>query len=505
MRKRVSLTLLVTLLVVSLSAIGGGEAANAVTSKIFGTTGSFPIGITVDTSGNVFTTNFLDDTVTKITPMGVSTVFATTGDGPYSIAMDKHGNLYTANDVDDTVSKITPSGVSTIFGTTGSVPASLVIDSRGNVYACNFYSNTVTKITPQGVSTTLGTTGDHPYKIAMDSAGNIYTSNLYSNTVTKITPQGVSTTFGTTGLAPQGIVVDQVGNVYTSNTGDDTITKITPDGSSSIFATTGDTPFSLAIDNQGNLFSANYVSNDITEISPNGTSTELGPAGNGPVGITLDQLGNVYVANGLSNNVTEFLTGTQPNAEIFIPAQTDSIASATAVCSPSDATITLNGSFMREVSNVAVGSDNMPSSNFTVGSKSIVVKLNAPLETPKNVYVFNGAAPVLSALVQPCASASVANGHGSLTASVSFAAGSAKLSPSQLAKLKAFIAKYALATKSGLSVTVVGLGDKKLPIARARAIAAKLSALGITAKAKVTSRSVANPITARKVLISFSW
>ena len=117
-----------------------------------------------------------------------SSIFGTTGSNPYAITIDSAGNIYTANQGSNNVTKITPGGTSTTLGTTGNNPYAITIDSAGNIYTSNHSSNNVSKITPGGTSTILGTTGADPSAITVDSAGNIYTSNQGSNNVTKITP-----------------------------------------------------------------------------------------------------------------------------------------------------------------------------------------------------------------------------------------------------------------------------------------------------------------------------
>ena len=115
-------------------------------STTLGTTGANPIGITIDSSGNIFTANFEANNVSKITPQGVSTILGTTGVHPRGITIDSSGNIYVPNQDDNNVSKITPQGVSTILGTTGNNPRSITIDSSGNIYTANFEANNVTKI-----------------------------------------------------------------------------------------------------------------------------------------------------------------------------------------------------------------------------------------------------------------------------------------------------------------------------------------------------------------------
>jgi sugar lactone lactonase YvrE len=128
-----------------------------------------------------------------------SITLSATGQTPYGISIDSAGNIYTANYGDNTVTKITPAGVPTTLGPTGNGPSAITIDSAGNIYTANRLSRTVTKITPAGVLTTLGSTGNAPWGITVDSAGNVYTTNLGNDNVTKITPLGSSSTLGTTG------------------------------------------------------------------------------------------------------------------------------------------------------------------------------------------------------------------------------------------------------------------------------------------------------------------
>jgi hypothetical protein len=111
------------------------------------TAGTYPVGIAIDNAGNVYTTNYGSNNVTKITPSGTSTILGTTGSYPVGIAIDKNGNLYTTNNGSNNVTKITPNGTSTILGTTGTRPNGIAIDKNGNIYTTNLLSNTVSKIT----------------------------------------------------------------------------------------------------------------------------------------------------------------------------------------------------------------------------------------------------------------------------------------------------------------------------------------------------------------------
>jgi hypothetical protein len=295
-------------------------------SIILGTTGINPDGVVVDALGNIYTTNYGSNDVTKITPDGTSTILGTTGSYPYNITIDASGNIYTTNYGSNDVTKITPDGTSTILGTTGSNPNGIAVDVLGNVYIANTIDNDVTKITPDGTSTILGTTGSNPNGIAVDALGNVYITNTNDDNVTKITPDGFSTTLGTTGSNPNGIAVDTLGNVYTANTNNDNVTKITPDGFSTTLGVTGIAPIDITIDSSGNVYTANFTSNDVTKITPDGFSTTLGTTGSNPNGIAVDTLGNVYTSNYGSDNVSKisslFIGIKAANANIYNQAST---------------------------------------------------------------------------------------------------------------------------------------------------------------------------------------
>ena len=249
------------------------------------------------------------DTVSKITPAGISTILGTTGNYPNSIALDAAGNVYTANTFSNNVSKITPAGISSILGTTGSRPQGIAIDAAGNIYTSNESSYNVSKITPDGTSSILGITGAPPLYMALDTAGNVYTASRSSDSVYKITPNGISTTLGTTGRDPFEIAVDADGNVYIANNVSNNVSKIAPDGTSAILGATGIYPYGIAIDAAGNVYTSNGGSNNVSKITPDGISTIVGTTGNNPTGIAIDAAGNVYTANSGSNNVSKIGAG----------------------------------------------------------------------------------------------------------------------------------------------------------------------------------------------------
>jgi sugar lactone lactonase YvrE len=294
-----------------------------------------PVGVGLDSSGNMYVSDGVyTNTIRKITPAGVVTTFAgmagssgsTDGTGgaarfnyPIGVCVDSGGNVYVADNGNYTIRKITPTGVvTTLAGTAGSSgsadgtgsaarfggPVGAAVDSSGNVYVTD--NCTIRKITPTGVVTTLagmagnagstdGTGGaarfNYPVGVCVDSSGNVYVADSGNDTIRKITPAGVVTTLagtaGSSGSAdgtgsaalfgdPEGVAVDSGGNVYVTD--NRTIRKITPAGVVTTLA-------GMA----GNAGSANGTGSTARFYYP--------------VGIALDSTGSVYVADEYNCNI----------------------------------------------------------------------------------------------------------------------------------------------------------------------------------------------------------
>lgn len=297
---------------------------------------------------------------------------------PDGVALDSGGNAYVADAVNQVIRMITPGGnVTTFAGVIGVIgtndgpgnvasfcyPSAVAVDSAGNVYVADAGNSTIRKITPQGVVSTFagqpGVDGHQdgtgqgaqffePNGLAVDLSGNIFVADSGNSTIRKVTPSRVVTTIagkaGIIGSAdgigsaarfykPYGIAVDQAENCYVADTFNSTFRKITSSGQVTTLAgmagQTGNTdgPGNLArfyypdgtvgLDPNGNLYIGDYGNNTIRLISANGyvatiagvagkTGTTDGPGTNalfnGPAGLAVNSAGVVFIAD--ANNAT---------------------------------------------------------------------------------------------------------------------------------------------------------------------------------------------------------
>ncbi len=243
---------------------------------------------------------------TSATPQLITKTYPA-GNRPLGIAIDSSDNVWVTNFGSNYIIELSSGG--TTIGTypVGLEPWGIAIDSSGNVWVANEGSNSITKLSSGGK--TIGTylAGSSPIGTVIDSSGNVWVADWGSTTITKLSPDG--TTIGTypAGSSPVGTVIDSSGNVWVADWGSTTVTKLSPDGTTMGTYSAGNRPVSIAIDRLGNAWIANEGSNTITELSPDGTTIDTYPVGSNPNGIAIDNAGNVWVANKGSDTVTELL------------------------------------------------------------------------------------------------------------------------------------------------------------------------------------------------------
>jgi MYXO-CTERM domain-containing protein len=199
--------------------ITSGGAVTTLASGLF----NGPVGVAVDTSGNVFVADSNNNVVRMVTKGGLASTFASSLSLPYGLVLNNtSGTLYVSDS--NAVRQINKSGSVTLLagastppgtadGTISAArftaPGGLALDSTGNIYVADIGNSTIRKVTPAGVVTTLagqpGVAGlmdgtgsnalfNKPEDVTVDSSGNVYVADTLNGAIRKITPSGVVTT-----------------------------------------------------------------------------------------------------------------------------------------------------------------------------------------------------------------------------------------------------------------------------------------------------------------------
>lgn len=250
-----------------------------------------PMGMAMDSSGNIYLADSYNHRIRKITPAGVTSTLAGNGsygggsgyvnatgtsarfNHPKDVAVDASGNVYVADSGNHAIRRITPAGVVTTFagattatsGTTNATgtsarfnsPEGITITSSGVLYVADTGNNRIRMITSAQVVTTpagsssgwvdaTGTSArfNQPVGIAVTSAGDVYIADKNNHSIRKMTSGGIVTTVaGTTTYGyengtgsnaefylPRGIAIDNNGDILVADRDNDALRKVTPAG-----------------------------------------------------------------------------------------------------------------------------------------------------------------------------------------------------------------------------------------------------------------------------------
>ncbi len=318
-----------------------GEGENGVGATV--ATLSTPVGVAIDGVGGFYISDTYSGHIRRVshgiitTIAGIGNIGGDPGDGgiapraflsyPSGMVVDGSGNLYFADAGGQRIRKISfagisPTGIITTVAGNGTAgfsgdgglataaqlnwPKDVALDSAGNLYIADTANNAIRKVSPTGIITTIagnGSTGfsgdgglatnaqlNLPSGVAADGKGNVYASDTYNFRVRKIDLSGVISTIAGTGVAlysgdgvqassatlayPAGLKVDAAGNLFLADWV--TVRKITPGGIISTIAGTGILGFT----------------------GDGGPSTS---AQTGAWGISLDPTGLIYIADPWDN------------------------------------------------------------------------------------------------------------------------------------------------------------------------------------------------------------
>lgn len=275
-------------------------------------------GLAVDPLGNLFIADTGNQRVRKVTPQGVISTVAgggsSFGDGgpatsaylePVGIAVDTFGNLFIADSLSSRVREVNSQGVISTAAGGGSssgdggpatsaylVPVGIAIDKLGNLFVSDSQNGRVRKVSSQGIISTVaggGYGGDggpatsaeliRPTGVAVDAFGNLFIAGEAS--VREVNPQGIINTVATGSEYGYGGLIG--------------------DGGPATAAVLG-SPIAVAADASGDIFIADSSANKIRELVPS-------PASLAGCIYSLDQSSRNFGTAGGSNSVGVLTSG----------------------------------------------------------------------------------------------------------------------------------------------------------------------------------------------------
>ena len=300
---------------------------------------SYPYGLAVDKNGGLIVTDSGTRLVRKVSSAGDVTTFAGGGAGgshdghgtaasfndPIGVTLDSAGNVYVAEDIANRIRKISALGDVTTLAGNGTqltqdgqglaamfnYPTAVAADAAGNIYVAEYFGAVVRKITPAGVVTTLAGSGAvgfadgkgraavfrNPFGIVVDPQGDLYIADRGNHRIRKITSDGVVTTLAGSGQVgatdgagpkasfnfPSGLALDSDGNLYVADTENQLLRKITPRGQVTTLAgqpmqagaqdgvgqaARFNKPFAIAADQLGDLYVTDSEGHLIRKVTP---------------------------------------------------------------------------------------------------------------------------------------------------------------------------------------------------------------------------------------------
>lgn len=233
---------------------GNGGAATSANLNL-------PEGITLDTQGNLYFSEYYNSWVRKVNTNGIITTVTNSFDGGYhcpDVCIDSLGNIFTVNDSGSGLIKkiktngvvITVAGGGTNYFASGvqatnaalSNPAGVAVDSLGNIFIAEGQSQCIRKVDTNGIITTIAgriyvesysgdwgpatnATLNFPSDIVVAPNGNIFIADSYNDRIRMVDINGIITTVvgggvshfseGPDGLSvPEAVALDAAGNLF---------------------------------------------------------------------------------------------------------------------------------------------------------------------------------------------------------------------------------------------------------------------------------------------------
>ena len=313
-----------------------------------------PMGITVDSLGNVYVADKYNHRIQKFGPDGSFIAkWGTEGNGieqfyyPEGVDIDYISDtLYVADKLNDRIQRCTLNGdFLGTWGISGSGegqflwPCDVAVNSSGDIYVVDRSNARIQKLDSNGTfleEWDSNTVNDEfrfdGIGIARDTTDHIYVTHSARNYILQFNAEGLCMNkWAASGqedgkfFGSQGIAVDSNGSVYVADTVNSRIQKFSPNGGHLITWTTfgeDEIPFSVpkdvVVDTNGNIYILHI--NWVIKLDASGNlldtwgSTDGTPGSEegqfwGPLGITVhNSTGYVYVADTYNHRIQKFTT-----------------------------------------------------------------------------------------------------------------------------------------------------------------------------------------------------
>jgi len=283
----------------------GGPATNA---SIY-----YPSGVAVDGVGNLFIGDQFNQRVRKVSPSGIITTVAGngaaaySGDGsaatnaslnrPFGVAVDSAGNLFIGDQLNQRVRRVDTNGIITTVAGNGIVsysgdggpatnasinnPTGVAVDGSGSLFIADDLNNRVRKVDVSGIITTVagngggGYSGDggsptnasinNPSGVTPDGAGNLLIADYLNQRVRKVVSGPPTLTVYNVGATNAGNYTVIVSNPFQSVTSSVAVLQV----------------------NVGILVDGQYAAGTVQSVGAAEVAI-VGPFGDGPIFYTLD-------------------------------------------------------------------------------------------------------------------------------------------------------------------------------------------------------------------------